>query len=112
MRRKALAGQVTGSRGFGYDNVCTANGPVVRMIDETEAAVVRRIFELYAEGVGQSRIAKRLNEEGAVAPRSQQGRPRAWVPSLVHDVLDRALYRGQAVWNRTRKRDRVGAGGL
>ena len=108
MRRKALAGQVTGGRVFGYDNVRTAAGPVVRVINEAEAAVVRRIFELYADGAGQSRIAKRLNEEGAVSPRSQQGRPRGWAPSSVHEVLERPLYRGRIVWNRTRKRDRWG----
>ena len=108
MRRKALAGQVTGGRVFGYDNVRTDAGPVVRVINEPEAAVVRRIFELYADRSGQSRIAKRLNEEGAVSPRSQQGRPRGWAPSSVHEVLERPLYRGRMVWNRTRKRDRWG----
>ena len=108
MRRKALAGQVTGGRVFGYDNVRTDAGPVVRVINEAEATVVRRIFELYVEGAGQSRIAKRLNEDGAVAPRSQQGRPRAWAPSSVHEVLERPLYRGRIVWNRTRKRDQWG----
>ncbi len=108
MRRKALAGQVTGGRVFGYDNVRTDAGPVVRVINEAEATVVRRIFELYVEGAGQSRIAKRLNEDGAVAPRSQQGRPRAWAPSSVHEVLERPLYRGRVVWNRTRKRDQWG----
>ena len=85
MRRKALAGQVTGGRVFGYDNVRTDAGPVVRVINEAEATVVRRIFELYVEGAGQSRIAKRLNE-----------------------VLERPLYRGRVVWNRTRKRDQWG----
>ena len=108
MRRKAMAGHVTGGRVFGYDNVRTEAGPVVRVTNAAEAAVVRRIFELYADGAGQSRIAKRLNEEGAVAPRSQQGRPRAWAPSSVHEVLERPLYRGRVVWNRTRKRDQWG----
>ena len=40
-------------------------------------------------GYGQRAIAKMLNAEGAPAPRSQQGRPRAWVPSSVHEVLFR-----------------------
>ena len=100
MRRKALAGHVTGGRVFGYDNVRTDSGPVVRVINEAEAAVVRRIFALYADGYGQSRIAKALNEERAVAPRSQQGRPHAWAPSSVHGALERPLYHGRIVWNR------------
>ncbi len=107
MEQKARRGYVTGGRCFGYDNV-RVEGHVERRVNEAEAAVVRRIFELYVEGAGQSRIAKRLNEEGAVAPRSQQGRPCGWAPSSVHEVLDRSLYVGRVVWNRTRKRDQSG----
>ena len=50
---------------------------VERRINEAEAAVVRRIFELCAEGAGLTRIAKQLNAERAPAPRAQQGRPQA-----------------------------------
>ena len=112
-RALARAGYVTGGKCFGYDNVPVtgANGErshVEHRINETEAAIVRRIFELAATGYGQHAIAKMLNAEGAPAPRSQQGRPRAWVPSSVHAVLFRQRYRGEIVWNRTKKRDRWG----
>jgi DNA invertase Pin-like site-specific DNA recombinase len=113
MIRKARAGHVTGGRVFGYDNV-DVPGPdgsrshVVRRVNEGEAGVVRRIFELSAAGAGLTRITKTLNEDGALAPRSQQGRPVAWAPSSVREVLLRPLYRGEIVWNRTRKRDRWG----
>src|SRR5262245_16033596 len=66
MVRKAKAGHVTGGRTFGYDNV-VVNGPdgtrayVTRQINEAEAAVVRQIFKLSADGVGMTSIAKRLN---------------------------------------------------
>ena len=83
MLRKAQAGHVTGGRVFGYDNVeVLADGKrshVERRINEAEAAVVRRIFELSASGAGLTRIAKTLNAEGAPAPRPQQGRPTGWV---------------------------------
>jgi site-specific DNA recombinase len=69
---------------------------------------VRRLFELAAIGYGQVAIATLLNEEGAPAPRSQQGRPRAWASSSVHAVLFRPRYRGEMVWNQTKKRDRFG----
>ena len=110
MVRKAKAGHVTGGRVFGYDNVDVVgpNGErshVRRQINEVEAAVVRRIFQLSAEGAGLTRITKTLNDEGAAAPRSQQGRPKAWVGSSVRAVLLRPLYRGEIVWNQTRKRD-------
>ena len=77
-------------------------------VDPAEAAVVRQVFELRASGLGQKAIAKRLNAEGAPAPRAQQGRPQAWCPSSVRAVLFRERYRGVLVWNRTRKRDRWG----
>jgi site-specific DNA recombinase len=113
MRRKAAAGQVTGGRVFGYDNleVLGANGErshVERRINEAEAAVIRRMFELCAAGAGLTRITKTLNAEGVPAPRPQLGRPHAWATSSVRAVLRRPLYKGEVVWNRTRKRDRWG----
>src|SRR5262249_20648546 len=73
-----------------------------------EAAVVRRIFELTADGRGKTTIAKLLNAEGAPAPRPQQRRPCAWAPSTVHEILYRPLYRGEIVWNRTKQRNTSG----
>jgi site-specific DNA recombinase len=113
MERKARAGHVTGGRVFGYDNVDVVDSTgkrshVDRRINEPEAAIVRRIFTLAADGVGQKRIAHQLNADGAIAPRAQRDRVVAWATSSVHEVLFRELYRGEIVWNRTRKRDRWG----
>ncbi|MGH6689109.1 MAG: recombinase family protein [Gammaproteobacteria bacterium] len=74
-------------------------------INESEAAVVRRVFELCARGAGLKGIAKELNAGRALAPRSQQGRVRARAPSSVRELLRRELYGGRRVWNKTRKRD-------
>jgi hypothetical protein len=41
-------------------------------------------------------------------PRAQQQRPQAWAPSSVRAVLYRDLYRGEVMWNATRKRDSWG----
>ncbi len=68
MIRKARAGHVTGGRVFGYDNLAV-DQHVERRINESEAAVIRRIFEQCALGVGYTRTAKRLNAEGACCPR-------------------------------------------
>jgi len=79
MVRKAKALHVTGGRVYGYDNVevlAEAAGPdgrrhrqwVIRRVNPTEAAVVRRIFTLYAAGEGLTRIAKTLNAEGIAPP--------------------------------------------
>jgi site-specific DNA recombinase len=57
MMRKARAGHVTGGKTFGYDNV-NVDGPggtrshVTRRINAAEAATVRRIFALCAQGLG------------------------------------------------------------
>ncbi len=113
MQRKARAGHVTGGRVFGYDNIDVldasgARSHVERRINENEATVVRRIFELAAAGHGKRAIARTLNDVGAPCPRAQQGRPVSWSPSAIVAILARPLYRGEIVWNTTRKRDRWG----
>jgi site-specific DNA recombinase len=113
LQRKARAGYVAGGRVFGYDNVAvtTPSGQrshVERQINGVEAAVVRRIFDLSAEGHGLTAITKRLNAAGELPPRAQRGRPTGWVASSVREVLLRSLYRGEIVWNQTAKRDRWG----
>lgn len=113
MLRKARAGHVTGGRVFGYDNleIVGLDGQrshVERRIHQREASVVRRIFEMSAAGQGVRTIAKRLNADGEPAPRAQQGRPVAWAPSSVWALLRRPLYRGEIVWNQSRKRDAWG----
>jgi len=69
---------------------------------------VRRIFALSAAGSGYARIAKLLNAEHAPAPRAKGQRPVGWSPSTVKVILDRRLYLGEQVWNRTQKRDSWG----
>src|SRR5436309_2530940 len=64
MVRKARAGYVTGNRTFGYDNVVVTSPEgqrlhVARRVNADEAAVIRRIYELCASGLGLTRIAKR-----------------------------------------------------
>jgi site-specific DNA recombinase len=113
MQRKARPGHVCGGRTFGYDNVDVPglNGErshVTYAINPTEAASVRRIFELCAMGEGFKSIAKRLNDDHLLAPRPQQQRPRGWTPSTVREILFREIYRGRRVWNKTRKRDTWG----
>jgi DNA invertase Pin-like site-specific DNA recombinase len=112
-------GYVTGGRIFGYRNRDVMQGMdlhgrplrshVERVVDDVEAAVVRRIFELYDSGLGLKRIAKLLTLEHAPAPKSVRRIDgltplNAWAPSTVRTVLAREIYRGELVWNKTRKR--------
>jgi len=108
MVRKARAGHVTGGACFGYDNV-KVDGHTERRINPEHAAVIRRIFALCADGVGYSRIAKLLNADGAPAPKPTRGRPPGWSPSTIHEVLRRPVYRGEVIYNQTRRRDAGGA---
>jgi hypothetical protein len=75
-----------------------------RAVVPEEAAVIRRIFEMVAAGLGYQRIAHRLNEERVLAPvPRRRGRPRGWAPSTIRAMLFRELYRGVIVWNRTER---------
>src|SRR5499433_2216077 len=108
LRRRAEAGAVTGGRVFGYRNERAGTGYVHRVIDETEAAIVRRIFTLYAEGDGLTRIAKRLNADGVPAARSGTG---SWAPTAIREILRRPLYAGRVDWNKSQKITRQGTRG-
>ena len=106
--RRARAGYAVGGSVFGYDNH-EVRGPdgrrshVERQINVQQAAIVRKIFSLYAEGHGQITIAKTLNREHALSPRGH-----GWGPSSIREVLHRELYAGVLWWSRTRKRDAWG----
>ena len=109
MKRKALAGHVTGGKTFGYDNLDVI-GPggkrshVEQRINPDQASVIRRIFELRAEGHGYTAIARRLNDERAPAPGAQRGRPAGWASSSVREALYRTKYRGLVTYGATKKR--------
>jgi site-specific DNA recombinase len=120
--RSMQKGYVVGGRVFGYRNQDVHSGAVdahgrpqrshvVRVVDPAQAAVVLRIYEMYDEGYGLKRIAKLLTAEGAASPipfiRKDATKVlpvRGWSPSTVGAVLQRELYRGVVVWNRSVKR--------
>jgi site-specific DNA recombinase len=122
--RLAKAGRVTGGRVFGYKNQDVCNGVdlhgrplrshVERVIDPIEAAVVRRIFELYDFGYGLKRIAKLLTLEHAPTPKPFHSAAdglapcTGWSPSTVRSVLTRTTYHGEIIWNKTRKKNAWG----
>lgn len=109
MLRKARAGHVTGGKVFGYSNkeILAPDGRrmhVVREVNEEQAVVVRRIFQMYVNHTGISRIAKQLNEEGVQPSRGCAG----WCPSAIREILLRPLYRGIIVWGELQKIERRG----
>jgi site-specific DNA recombinase len=115
MSRKAARGQVCGGDCYGYRNVEMKNtdgrrSHVDRQIEQSEAEVVRRIFEMCAAGYGVRRIAKNGSTPSACPHRPRQGRPRGWTPSTIRTVLFRDLYRGINIWNKRRQTDTWGSG--
>jgi len=108
----AIAGKPTGGRAYGYIAARdSATGQIE--IDETEAVIVRRIFELYAAGTCPRSIAALLNAEGIPSPgarwnRTVRRRDRKWLASAIHGdvnrgtgILNNRRYSGVVLWGRT-----------
>ncbi|MEX2222655.1 MAG: recombinase family protein [Candidatus Rokuibacteriota bacterium] len=105
MRRLAERGCSTGGHVLGYGRrEVLADGKrshVVRVVDPEQAEIVRRIFQMAADGLGYMKIAKRLNGDGVRNPTgrlSYGARTRKpstlWSPTGVRHVLKRKLYVG------------------
>ena len=105
---RGLAGQFdrgfhAGGRTYGYTTAPDDDGRGRRMaIHDTEAAVVRWIFEQFADGHSTRHIAHLLNERG-----TRSARGGAWAVSALQGssgkglgMLNNELYIGRVVWNR------------
>ena len=116
VEQRALDGLHTGGRCFGYRNVpiedlshLDSHGRQairgVRLeVDLAQAETVRRIFERYAHGHSQKKIAQDLNADGILSPQLQRGRiQRSWCSSSVRTILYNERYRGHVVWGKTKK---------
>lgn len=96
------AGKAGGGLSYGYATV--AGDPGRRVIDEAEAAIVRRIFREFIEGKSPRQIAFGLNAEGVPPPRGGK-----WNASTINGsgsrangILRNEIYAGRLVWNRLR----------
>jgi site-specific DNA recombinase len=94
-------GRVAGGKAYGYDLDARETG--LRLINEAEAEVVRRIFRKFAAGESPRAIAKALNAEGVPGPEGRQ-----WRDTTIRGQFDRGtgllnntLYVGRLEWNRT-----------
>lgn len=112
---KAIKGETAGGRAYGYRPAAQSASGQVEII-EAEAAVVRRIFELYGAGWAPRAISERLNAEnipspGAAWQRTDTGehakRRGKWVGSAIHGdprrgygILNNERYIGRLKWGR------------
>ena len=108
-RGRVEAGKIPGGNSYGYqvvrrlmDDGTVATGE--RQIDHVQAAIVRRIFKEYAEGLAPRQIAGRLNREGVASPRGGQ-----WNASTINGnrerrngILNNELYVGRILYGRQR----------
>jgi site-specific DNA recombinase len=104
MEGLALRGLHTGGRIFGYDTVSLGEGTAKKLVvNPSEAATVKRIFELSAGGQSLKSITRTLNAEHVPSPRPREDRVGGeWCHTAIREMLKNELYIGNVVWNRSR----------
>jgi site-specific DNA recombinase len=99
-RHRAQSGEVSvlSNAPYGYRYIRkTDETPAAYVIDEAEANVVRRVFEMYTiHGLSIGEITRRLNREGIPTRRA----PR-WERSVLWAILRNPAYRGTACFGKT-----------
>ncbi|MCP5468567.1 MAG: recombinase family protein [Deltaproteobacteria bacterium] len=107
LQSRALDDFSTGRKPYGYGSEATKRevrkGKEVLshykiFIIPHEAEVIRRIFQLYAEGYGKIYIVKKLNSEGVPPPTS---RASAWQHGPISRILSNERYIGRWIYGRT-----------
>jgi site-specific DNA recombinase len=100
-RHRARCGEVSvlSAAPFGYQFVRkTDHSAAHYLVDEEQARVVRRIFELYAAGgVSINAIARLLTAERITPPK----RGARWERSTIWGMLRNSAYKGQACYGKT-----------
>ena len=122
---RVLAGYHAGGAPYGYRTHPVhadkpgdppGTGPVIGyeyLIHDGEAEVIRRIFQMYADGLSTRRIAAALNAEGIAPPgarwRNRKGiARRTWSHGAIAGtramgigILNNEKYAGRLIWNRS-----------
>ena len=94
-RRRQVSGSsiITNGKLWGYDQ---KDGELY--INEEEAKVVRRIFELYISGLGCRGIRKKLTEEGVLTRNSTE-----FAETTIKRMIKNEKYKGTIIFNKTHK---------
>lgn len=108
-QRKAIErGGLVGSLPYGYELVRTTAMPRgLRVVNDAQAEIVRRIFAEYASGMSPIEIVRKLNEEGIPSPTGK-----IWIQSVLFGhattkrggILTNEHYRGIYRWGLTERR--------
>src|SRR5499427_5602081 len=99
-RHRAQAGEVSVMSGapYGYRYIRkTDEALAAYLVEETEARVVRRVYQMYTiEGLSIGEITRQLNSKGVPARRASR-----WERSVVWGILRNPAYRGIACFGKT-----------
>ncbi len=120
MNGKAELGKVVGTGLAPYGYAHSGDGHFTFTIVESEAKVVRLIFQWYIYGEGETgpmtlyAVAKRLSESKTPTPGESRNRPRKRAPGMwsectVHDMLRSEVYAG--MWRFGKRIGGAGKGG-
>lgn len=90
------AGHCGGQPALGYDLDATGN----LIINEEEAEIVRKIFNMFELEYSYSRMAQVLNDEGYT---TKSGKP--FDKHSFSSILTREKYTGTFIWNQTRQKN-------
>ncbi len=89
-RRQEKGKPIITNRTWGFQNI---NGEI--LIDEKEAKLVTRIYQLFADGFGGRVVARILRDEGV---RNRNGKTLS--ENTIRDIVKNPLYKGIAVMNK------------
>lgn len=99
MRMNAEAGYYNGGgtpTGYRAARVSVGTAERTRLVPDDEyAPVVKRVFQMCAEGTGAKEIANSLNADGLRTPRGKR-----WSKTTILHILRNEVYLGTIVWNR------------
>jgi site-specific DNA recombinase len=124
LKRRAAAGKVAGGKMYGYKNYRPREGArVERVVDEAQAKIIRKVFELVADGWGYGRIAKYLNAEKIPGPKTLGVKKQnelmekgesvpipEWSLSGIRELVGREIYvTGEYIWGQSKRSRKKGS---
>ena len=113
LRSRVRQGRIAGGACYGYKLERTNDGSgrhyTIAVVDEQQAAIVRRIYNEYLANRGLKAIAHQLNHEGVPAPSAGRRGSGSWAPSAVRTILLNVRYRGLYIHGRIKKIRQGGA---
>ena len=76
--------------------------------DPETAPYVKMIFELYASGVGITKISHRFEDMGVPYPLNDRG-TESWDKSTVRDIINNEVYLGRIIWGQYSRQKKDGS---